>query len=74
MSILRIEKLINFLKDKFKDGIQMFDTQSLVNDYRIEIYYEDGISVLYAPDYEYIEIFGVSKEEFKKIVKEAKGE
>ena len=71
---MRIEKLINFLKDKFKDGIQMFDTPSLVNDYRIEIYYEDGISVLYAPCYEYIEIFGVSKEEFKKIVKEAKGE
>ena len=71
---MRIEKLINFLKDKFKDGIQMFDKPSLVNDYRIEIYYEDGISVLYAPGYEYIEIFGVSKEEFKKIVKEEKGE
>lgn len=70
---MRIEKLINFLKNSFKDGIQMFDTPSLVNDYRIAIYCEDEITVLYAPYYEYIEIFGVSKEEFKKIVKEAKG-
>ena len=52
----------------------MFDTPSLVNDYRIAIYCEDEITVLYAPYYEYIEIFGVSKEEFKKIVKYAKGE
>lgn len=71
---MRIEKLINFLKNSFKDGIQMFDTPSLANDYRIAIYCEDEITVLYAPYYEYIEIFGVSKEEFKKIVKEAKGE
>lgn len=70
---MRIEKLINFLKNSFKDGIQMFDAPSLANDYLIAIYCEDEITVLYAPYYEYIEIFGVSKEEFKKIVKEAKG-
>ena len=56
---MRIEKLINFLKNSFKDGIQMFDTPYLANDYRIAIYCEDEITVLYAPYYEYIEIFGV---------------
>lgn len=25
MSVLRIEKLIKFLKERFEDGIQMFD-------------------------------------------------
>lgn len=29
MSILRIEKLIKFLKERFEDGIQMFDTPSM---------------------------------------------
>lgn len=29
MSVLRIEKLIKFLKERFESGIQMFDTPSL---------------------------------------------
>ena len=46
---MRIEKLIKFLKERFEDGIQMFNTPSIVNDYRIPIYIEDDITVLYAP-------------------------
>lgn len=46
---MRIEKLIKFLKERFESGIQMFDTPSLVNDYRKPIYVEDDITVLYAP-------------------------
>ena len=73
MSVLRIEKLIKFLKERFEDGIQMFDTPSLVNDYRIPIYIEDDITVLYAPYWDYIEIYGISDEEFERVMKEAKG-
>ena len=73
MSVLRIEKLIKFLKERFEDGIQMFDTPSLVNDFRLHIYSEDGITVLWAPGYEYIEIYGISSEEFDRVMKEAKG-
>ena len=73
MSVLRIEKLIKFLKERFEDGIQMFDTSSLVNDYRIPIYIEDDITVLYAPHWDYIEIYGISDEEFERVMKEAKG-
>lgn len=61
---MRIEKLICFLKDRFEDGVQMFDTPSIMGDYRFPIYNKDGISVLYAPGYDYIEIFGISNEEF----------
>lgn len=70
---MRIEKLIKFLKERFEDGIQMFDTPSLVNDFRLPIYSEDEITVLWAPGYEYIEIYGISSEEFDRVMKEAKG-
>lgn len=51
----------------------MFDTPSMMGDYRFPIYNEDGISVLYAPGYDYIEIFGISNEEFERVMKETKG-
>ena len=70
---MRIEKLIKFLKERFENGIQMFDTPSLVNDFRLPIYSEDEITVLWAPGYEYIEIYGISDEEFERVMKEAKG-
>lgn len=73
MSVLRIEKLVKFLKERFEDGIQMFNTPSFVNDYRIPIYVEDDITVLYAPSWDYIEIYGISDEEFERVMKEAKG-
>lgn len=73
MSVLKIEKLIKFLKERFENGIQMFDTPSLVNDFRLPIYSEDEITVLWAPGYEYIEIYGISSEEFDRVVREAKG-
>lgn len=44
----------------------MFDTPSLVNDFRVPIYVEDDITVLYASSWEYIEIFGISDEEFER--------
>ena len=70
---MRIEKLIKFLKERFENGIQMFNTPSLVNDFRLPIYSEDEITVLWAPGYEYIEIYGISDEEFERVMKEAKG-
>lgn len=70
---MKIEKLIKFLKERFESGIQMFDTPSLSNDYRIPIYVEDDITVLYAPGWDYIEIYGISDEEFERVMKEAKG-
>lgn len=51
----------------------MFDTPSIVGDFRVPIYSEDKIIVLWAPYYEYIEIYGISDEEFERVMKEAKG-
>lgn len=73
MSVLRIEKLIEFLKVHFESGIQMFDTPSIMPDFRMPIYDKDDILVLFAPEYEYIEIYGISDKEFKRVMKEAGG-
>ena len=73
MSVLRIEKLIYFLKNQFIGGIQMFNTPSIIGDPRVLICSEDDIKVLFAQDYEYIEIYGVSDEEFERVIKEANG-
>ena len=70
---MRIEKLIKFLKERFESGIQMFDTPSRVNDFRVPIYSEDDITVLYAPSWDYIGIYGISDEEFERVMKEANG-
>ena len=61
------------MKERFEDGIQMFDTPYIVDDFRVPIYNKDEITVLFAPYYEYIEIFGISSEEFERVMKEAKG-
>lgn len=60
-------KLIAFLKEEFPKGIQMFNTKNIAGDYMITIYDEDNIEVDYAPSYEYIEIFGLSKDEFEHV-------
>ena len=51
----------------------MFDTPSIMGDFRVPIYSEDKIIVLQAPHYEYIEIYGISDKEFERVMKEAKG-
>lgn len=57
----------------FKNGIQMFNTPSIMGDYRISIYEADDIRVLFAPKYEYIEIYGISEEEFERVIRETGG-
>lgn len=62
-----MKKLIAFLKKYFPEGIQMFNTANIAGDFMITIYYEDNIEVNYAPGYNYIEIFGLSKDEFEQV-------
>lgn len=66
---MKVDKLIAFLKEKFPEGIQMFDTKNVVGDHMETIYEEDGITVDYCCGWGYIEIFGVSKEDFDYIEK-----
>jgi hypothetical protein len=67
----KLNKLIEFLKDRFPDGVQAFDTKSIVGDRMVTIYYDGEIVVGYCPYYEYIEILGLTKEQFEKVCKKA---
>ena len=40
-----MNKLIEFLKDRFPDGVQAFDTKSIVGDRMVTIYYDGEIVV-----------------------------
>ncbi len=68
--ISRAEKIIKFLKEYFVSPIQCFYTRNTVGDYMYNIYNEDNVKIDYAPDYNYIEIFGLTKDEYNAIVKE----
>ena len=68
-----MEKLIEFLKKEFPNGIQMFNTRNIVGDTMYDIYSEDGIVVDYCYGYEYIEVFGLSDEEFNRLDAEING-
>lgn len=65
-----MEELRKFLKEHFPEGIQMFNTPSLVGDFRVEIYEDGEIYVLYAPGLDYIEVFGLTNEQFEELEKE----
>jgi len=66
----RLIKLKKFLKEVFKKNIQAFTTKNIVGDFMVTIYNKDGIQVDYAPGYGYIEIFGLTDEEYEELEKE----
>lgn len=66
-----MSKLIEFLKDRFPYGIQAFSTKNIVGDSMVTIYYDGEIMVDYCPSYEYIEIFGLTKEQFEEVCEKA---
>ena len=59
------------MKDRFPDGVQAFDTRNIVGDRMVTIYYDGEIVVDYCPYYEYIEILGLTKEQFEKVCEKA---
>jgi len=64
-----IKDVLSFLMERFEDGIQMFDCRNLVGDYLYQIYDKDGVMIEFAPEYDYIEIFGLRETEFEFVQK-----
>lgn len=67
------EKVEEFLKEYFNEDelpIQAFDTRNLVGDSMRTIYNENGITIDYCYDWDYIEIFGLSEKDFADLKKE----
>ena len=60
----KITKLRIFLIDNNYKDTQTFDTRNIIGDSMYTVYDEDGITVDYCYDYDYLEIFGLTKEEY----------
>jgi hypothetical protein len=65
----KLDKLKAFLKKKYPDGIQMFNTRNWVGDQMKTVYEKDGITVDECYYYSYIEIFGITQAEFESLYK-----
>lgn len=66
----KLEKLRAFILNDFPNGVQMFNTHNIAGDYMITIYEADGVTIMYAPHYDYIEVFGLSYRDFEQLNKE----
>lgn len=60
----RVKRLVDFIKENDLEGMQSFNTRNTVGDPMCNIYCEDGICVDECSYYGYIEIFGLTKEEY----------
>ena len=63
----KINKLKNFLQKNYPN-IQAFNSVGIGYDDIKFVYDEDGIEVRYCPFWEYIEILGLTDNEFKKLL------
>lgn len=62
-----ITRLKRFLQKNYPN-IQAFNTRDMARDFILQVYNKDGIIVDYAPHWDYIEIFGLTDEEFENLI------
>ena len=63
----KMEKLRKFLIDNGYKGIPTFDCSYTVGDPKRKVYDENGITVLSCCIYDYIEIYGLTYEEYQSL-------
>ena len=63
----KIDKLKRFLQENCPNE-QAFNTRNIVGDSMVTVYDEDEIIVDYCYCYSYIEIFGLTDEEFEDLI------
>ncbi len=61
------EALKELLQEIKQDKVQMFDCRDIVGDYKECILQEGEVTILYAPGYNYVEVLGLSTEDYNKI-------
>lgn len=61
----KIKKLKSFIIDSNLEGLQTFNTRNTAGDSMYTIYKEDGIIIDYCPGWNYLEIFGLTMDEYK---------
>ena len=60
----KINKVAEFLNNGEVKFAQVFNSRNTVNDYMKNVYFADGIMVDYCEDWDYIEVFGLTEDEF----------
>lgn len=63
----KIYELKKFLQEEFPNE-QAFNTRNIVGDSMETVYEKNGITVDYCYYYDYIEIFGLTDEEFEDLI------
>lgn len=63
----KMTKLRMFLIENNYNGKQTFDTRNIVGDNMYTVYNNDGITVDYCYCYDYLEIFGLTEEEYTSL-------
>ena len=69
----RLSKVKKFIQENYYDEtcgwpIQLFDSRNTVGDYMETVYEEDGVTIDYCPHYDYLEIFGLSADEYWSLI------
>lgn len=62
----QLTKLRSFLREEHLNR-QAFNSRNVVGDTMTEVYRDGGITVDFCMDYDYIEIFGLTYEEFNSL-------
>ena len=62
-----IKKLRDFIVNAGYKGKQTFDRRGIAGDSMTTIYNSDGITVDFCYYYDYLEIFGLTKEQYKSL-------
>lgn len=62
-----VEKIIALLKRHFPDRIQMFSSPCMFLDSFVILFHEGDVIVRWCKDWEYVEVLGLSNEDYKKV-------
>ena len=63
----RVKKIREFLLQHDYAGLQTFDCRNWVGDPTVCVYSEDGVEILFCYEYDYLEIIGLTDEEYKSL-------
>ena len=63
----RVKKLVKWVEENNFKGMQTFDCRNIVGDRMETVYEAGGITVDYCEGWEYLEIFGLTDEEYKSL-------
>ena len=65
----RIDEVIDFIKKNYSDLTdELFSNRNLAGDEMVTVYEKDGITIDYCNFWQYLEIFGLTEEEYNTVV------